>query len=109
MNCTLCPRKCNVDRTSHIGFCGQGEAMRIARIAPHFFEEPPISHKNGSGTVFFCGCNLRCIFCQNRDISRSTVLGKEYLKEDVFNNKEARDKAVGIAKNLIDVSLRNMK
>ena len=81
--CNLCPRKCNIDRTSHIGFCGQGEAMRIARIAPHFFEEPPISHKNGSGTVFFCGCNLRCIFCQNRDISRSTVLGKEYSKAEL--------------------------
>ena len=76
--CNLCPRKCNIDRASHLGFCGQGIEMRIARIAPHMFEEPPISYKNGSGTIFFCGCNLRCIYCQNRDISRSTALGKEY-------------------------------
>lgn len=79
--CNICPRKCNIDRTVAKGFCGQGEAMRVARIAPHMFEEPPISYKNGSGTVFFCGCNLRCVFCQNRDISRSTALGKEYSKE----------------------------
>ena len=78
--CNLCPRKCNIDRKSLQGFCKAGDAMRIARIAPHMFEEPPISYKNGSGTVFFCGCNLRCVFCQNKDISRNTNLGKEYSK-----------------------------
>ena len=82
--CNLCPRKCNIDRTLGAGFCGQSETMRIARIAPHFFEEPPISYKNGSGTIFFCGCNLRCIFCQNRNISRNTSLGKEYSKEELI-------------------------
>lgn len=82
--CNLCPRKCNIDRTSHLGFCGQSNVMRIARIAPHLFEEPPISYKNGSGTVFFCGCNLRCVFCQNRDISRGTTFGKEYSNEELI-------------------------
>ena len=79
-SCNLCPRKCDIDRVSAQGFCQTGNTMRIARISPHMFEEPPISHKNGSGTVFFCGCNLRCVFCQNKDISRNTNLGKEYSK-----------------------------
>ena len=79
--CNLCPRKCNIDRASTSGFCGVGSTMQVARIAPHMFEEPPISYKNGSGTVFFCGCNLKCVFCQNRDISRGATLGKEYSKE----------------------------
>lgn len=78
--CNLCPRKCDIDRASAQGFCQASDTMRIARIAPHVFEEPPISYKNGSGTVFFCGCNLRCVFCQNKDISRNTNLGKEYSK-----------------------------
>ena len=55
--------------------------MRISRIALHPYEEPPISGRNGSGTVFFCGCSLRCVFCQNKDISRGIVTGKEYSPE----------------------------
>ena len=81
--CSLCPRKCNIDRASSAGFCGANSDIRIARIAPHYFEEPPISHKNGSGTIFFCGCNLRCVFCQNRDISRSVELGKNYSAKEL--------------------------
>ena len=74
MQCNQCPRRCNADRRDgHLGFCGVGDAFSVARIAPHLWEEPPISGKNGSGTVFFCGCNLRCVFCQNRDISRADV------------------------------------
>lgn len=74
MQCNQCPRRCNTDRRDgHLGFCGVGDAFSVARIAPHLWEEPPISGKNGSGTVFFCGCNLRCVFCQNRDISRADV------------------------------------
>lgn len=83
--CNICPRKCNVDRATGVGFCQSGEAMRISRIAPHFFEEPPISGKNGSGTVFFSGCNLRCVFCQNKEISRGASLGKEYSKAELIN------------------------
>ncbi len=74
MTCTQCPRRCNTVRSeTHVGFCGVSNAFSVARIAPHQWEEPPISGKNGSGTVFFAGCNLRCIFCQNRDISRGTA------------------------------------
>ena len=79
--CALCPRACGVDRTKgQIGVCGMTDTLRIARIAPHMWEEPPISGTRGSGTVFFSGCSLRCIFCQNRTISREG-LGKTYTSE----------------------------
>lgn len=69
--CTLCPRECKVDRTKNeIGSCGVSNKIKVARIAPHYYEEPPISGKNGSGAVFFSGCNLKCIYCQNYDISK---------------------------------------
>ena len=72
--CNICPRKCNAERLplaeNGEGFCSLGGAPRIARAALHFWEEPPISGENGSGTVFFSGCNLGCIFCQNKKISR---------------------------------------
>lgn len=69
MECTLCPRKCKIDRNGNKGFCGQTNALAVARAALHFWEEPCISGSGGSGTVFFSGCNLRCVFCQNSDIS----------------------------------------
>lgn len=73
-SCTLCPRNCGVDRTlGQIGFCGQSSMVHAARAALHFWEEPCISGTNGSGAVFFSGCNMRCIFCQNRSIADSTV------------------------------------
>lgn len=68
-NCTLCPRKCGVDRHTAFGICGAGKNIKIARAALHFWEEPCISGTDGSGTVFFCGCNLRCVYCQNHEIS----------------------------------------
>lgn len=69
--CTLCPRECKVDRTNNeIGLCGVSNKIKVARIAPHYYEEPPISGKNGSGAIFFSGCNLKCIYCQNYDISK---------------------------------------
>lgn len=67
--CNLCPRKCNVNRSTTKGFCGVGDEIKIARVALHYMEEPCISGKNGSGTVFFSGCNLKCVFCQNYEIS----------------------------------------
>ena len=70
MNCNLCPRKCNIDRSAYSGFCGVGAEALVCRAAPHFGEEPCISGTRGSGAVFFAGCNLRCVFCQNHDISR---------------------------------------
>lgn len=69
MECTLCPRNCKTDRSVRKGFCGQHDALVIARAALHFWEEPCISGSGGSGTVFFSGCNLRCVFCQNKCIS----------------------------------------
>ena len=68
--CTLCPRECGADREhGELGFCGAGNQLRIARVAPHMWEEPFISGKNGSGTIFFSGCNLQCVFCQNHVVS----------------------------------------
>lgn len=67
--CRLCPRKCGADRTKETGFCGGGNGIRAARAALHFWEEPCISGSNGSGTVFFSGCQLQCCFCQNEPIS----------------------------------------
>lgn len=69
MRCLLCPRQCGADRSVRPGFCGLGEEMLIARIAPHFWEEPPISGTRGTGAVFFSGCTLRCAYCQNGEIS----------------------------------------
>ena len=83
--CTLCPRHCGVDRTLGVlGVCGVSDEYRIARCAPHMWEEPPISGKNGSGTVFFSGCNLGCIFCQNREISRGG-LGRVVSEDELLN------------------------
>ena len=69
-SCTLCPRKCGVNRECAPGYCGADATVRVARAAPHYWEEPFLSGINGSGTVFFTGCQLRCVYCQNREISR---------------------------------------
>ena len=68
-DCTLCPRSCHVNRFKGSGFCGAGIQPKLARAALHLWEEPCISGKSGSGAVFFSHCTLRCIFCQNHDIS----------------------------------------
>ncbi len=76
-NCNICPRNCGVNRANgQLGYCGCDDKIRLARAALHFWEEPCISGKNGSGAVFFSGCSLRCVFCQNYDIARAKV-GKE--------------------------------
>ncbi|MBR4580798.1 MAG: radical SAM protein [Lachnospiraceae bacterium] len=82
MNCNLCPRKCNIERATARGFCGEGNSMRISRAALHFWEEPCISGRNGSGAVFFTGCNLRCIYCQNAAISENGE-GREVTPEEL--------------------------
>lgn len=69
MICSICPRHCNVDRDRQTGFCQSKSGFRVSRASLHFWEEPCISGKKGSGTVFFSGCNLRCAFCQNYEIS----------------------------------------
>ena len=76
--CSLCPRGCGIERSGGaLGFCGASDTMRIARAAPHMWEEPPVSGSKGSGTIFFTGCPLGCVFCQNHDISRSGSVGRE--------------------------------
>lgn len=68
--CRQCPRYCGVNRKTGHGFCGEGEEIRVCRAAAHYWEEPCISGVKGSGAVFFAGCNLKCVFCQNASISR---------------------------------------
>lgn len=70
-NCTLCPRECKVNRLISKGFCGEGAQLNVTRAALHKWEEPCISGTNGSGTVFFRGCNLKCIYCQNYSIAHN--------------------------------------
>ena len=73
-DCTLCPRQCHANRaTGQTGFCGQTAEIGVARAALHFWEEPCISGSCGSGTIFFFGCSLRCIFCQNHAIAAGTA------------------------------------
>lgn len=70
MGCRLCPRECDAARQNGAyGFCGVGELPKVARVAPHYDEEPVISGTNGAGTIFFSGCSLRCVYCQNYAIS----------------------------------------
>ncbi len=73
--CELCPRRCGVDRTKTTGFCGQTDEIRVGRAALHMWEEPCISGSEGSGTVFFVGCTLGCVYCQNYQISRRGAAG----------------------------------
>lgn len=86
-NCLLCPRKCGINRsTGQTGICGVSSEIKVARAALHYWEEPCISGKRGSGAVFFSGCSLHCVFCQNREISdgkEGKVISKERLS-DIF-------------------------
>lgn len=86
-NCLLCPRKCGINRrTGQTGVCGVSSEIKVARAALHYWEEPCISGKRGSGAVFFSGCSLHCVFCQNREISdgkAGKVISKERLS-DIF-------------------------
>ena len=83
MICNQCPRRCNVDRSKTVGRCGVGENFKLARASLHFWEEPCISGENGSGTVFFSGCNLGCVFCQNYEISHRKI-GREVSAEELI-------------------------
>ena len=78
-NCTLCPRNCQVNREKSVGFCKVGK-LKISRVGVHHFEEPCISGTQGSGTIFFAGCNMNCCFCQN-DVIANQANGKEISKE----------------------------
>ena len=86
-NCLLCPRKCGINRrTGQTGVCGVSSEIKVARAALHYWEVPCISGKRGSGAVFFSGCSLHCVFCQNREISdgkAGKLISKERLS-DIF-------------------------
>lgn len=97
MICSICPRHCNVDRSVNLGFCQSPDNFRVARAALHFWEEPCISGKEGSGTVFFSGCNLKCVFCQNNEISTENK-GVEI----------SDDKLISIFENLISQGANNI-
>ena len=92
-NCLLCPRKCGINRaTGQTGVCGVSSEIKVARAALHYWEEPCISGKKGSGAVFFSGCSLHCVFCQNREISdgkAGKVISKERLS-DIFLELKAK-------------------
>lgn len=78
--CMLCPRRCGADRINHMGACNAPILPYIAKAALHMWEEPFISGERGSGAIFFCGCNLKCVFCQNHDISNG-IVGQQYDAE----------------------------
>ena len=83
--CLMCPRGCSVDRyAGERGFCGATNEYVIGSADLHFYEEPCISGTRGSGAIFFSGCNLRCVFCQNRDISRE-IYGKKYTDDELIS------------------------
>lgn len=96
-HCTVCPRECKADRYSSVGACGAGAVLSVSKIMIHHWEEPCISGKDnsarGSGAVFFGGCPLKCVFCQNKAISRNTAKTEEYtphrLAEELKKLEEA--------------------
>lgn len=92
-NCSICPRNCRIDRTNgQIGYCQSGHEIKAALASVHMWEEPPISGSCGSGTIFFSGCNLRCVFCQNYTISSENsgkTISTERLSE-IMLEQQAR-------------------
>ena len=99
MSCTICPRNCKIDRTAAKGFCGCSSVPLIARAALHYDEEPSISGKSGSGTIFFSGCNLKCIFCQNMVLQDGT-LGEPFTPERLA---DAMQKLAALGANNINL------
>lgn len=97
MICNACPRGCNVDREVSFGYCKSPEKFKLARTSLHYWEEPCISGKNGSGAIFFSGCNLGCVFCQNYEISHGCK-GVEVSDDDL----------VRIMKRLVDEGANNI-
>lgn len=90
MKCFLCPRKCGIDRDKSVGFCGSTREIKIAKYCKFFYEEPCISTKGGSGAIFFSGCSLKCVFCQNYEISslnQGKIISVQQLA-DIFKELE---------------------
>ncbi len=92
-NCMLCPRKCGINRYEKFGVCGANNKIKVAYYSLHMWEEPPISGKNGSGTIFFSNCNLKCIYCQNKKISLDgygKYISMKRLKEIMLELQEKK-------------------
>lgn len=81
--CSICPRNCRVDRRQNLGYCGKENEIEINWYGAHFGEEPPFSGVKGSGAIFFSGCNLSCVYCQNWQISQGKIPGKKYSIDEV--------------------------
>ena len=101
--CNNCPRKCNIDRDSSVGFCGQSNDLKVALHQLHFYEEPCISGTKGSGTIFFSGCNLKCLYCQNYKISQLNK-GKIITVEKLVNIMKKLEKMGAHNINLVTPS-----
>ena len=106
-HCTLCPRNCNIDRTQSMGFCGQKNQVFVSKVMLHKFEEPCIcgfsecaEENSGSGAIFFSGCNLRCIYCQNHDISQKQS-GKMVSVQTLVNIFKQLENAGALNINLV--------
>lgn len=103
MNCEVCPRKCAIDRSSQKGFCGQNGKIRISKVMFHQYEEPTISgtcKDKGSGAIFFAGCNLKCVFCQNYPISHKNK-GKVISVKKLANIFKRLEKKGALNINLV--------
>ncbi len=94
MICSICPRKCNIDRSTHEGACGMDDKIRVAKVMVHNWEEPCISGTRGSGAIFFSGCNLKCVYCQNREISHEKFGYELTVSELAEKMLELQDKGV---------------
>lgn len=96
-NCRICPRECGVNRYERAGFCGGDDKVRIALVSLHPWEEPLIAGDRGAGTVFFAGCNLRCVFCQNYEISHEDNINAREVSDerlaDIFLEQQERGAA----------------
>ena len=100
--CTLCNRNCKVNRNAkQIGFCKASNKVKIARASLHLWEEPPISQGNGSGTVFFSYCNLKCVFCQNYNISQGT-------ESDNLNNMKSESLTLKTSVTGMEISIERL-
>ena len=104
-NCKLCPRKCYRSE-SNPGFCGAKELVRVALSQLHFWEEPPLSGTKGSGAVFFSGCNLRCVYCQNNLIS--VPARKEFAHEQNWVTESTPEKLAQVFFKLADQGAHNI-
>lgn len=97
--CVICPRKCHVDRSIRNGYCGESESVSVARASLHRWEEPCISGESGSGTVFFSGCSLKCVFCQNKKISvggKGKILSVPQLSELFLRLQDSRAENINL-------------